>query len=379
MRGRNSRIGRLALVAAALAVLLAPSGRAGTEAPGSGRPEAGPYRLVHADGRPVADARVSVTGRAGSVSTDQDGRFVLDPAPPEPFQLVVLDARGAFLGTVLVVAGGATELRLPESTLEELTVRTDVAPTTLGSPASAPNLVTRKEMERSQPARMSDALAEIPGVGRIEEGQSVVPSVRGLARGRTLILIDDGRVTAERRAGPSATYLQPFMLQGLEIVRGPGSVAYGSDAIGGVIHARTPLPQPGVSSGRYEVSGGAGQPLASGGIALNLPLGGGAISLAGQQRWFGDYDAPGGTVDNSSSRDRNLGLGGLWPVGTARVWFNLYDGDAWETGKPALDSDRTRSWYRTRTPRACRSAPTCPAASASTRWSCAASSAATSW
>ncbi len=293
----------------------------------------------------MADARVSVTGRAGSVITDEDGRFALDPRPPIPFELVVLDARGAFLGTVLVERDDAVELRLPPEAKAELTVRTDVAPTTLGPPASAPNLVTREEMNRRQPARLTDALMDIPGVGRLEEGQSVVPSVRGLARGRTLILIDDGRVTAERRAGPSASYLQPFMLQGLEIVRGPGSVAYGSDAIGGVIHARTPLPQPGVSFGRYEVSGGAGQPMATGGVALNLPVGSGAMTFAGQQRWFGDYNSPDGTVDNSSSRDRNLGLGGLWPVGTARVWFNAYDGQAWDTGKPAQDSNLTRAWY----------------------------------
>ena len=172
MRGRTSRIGRLALVAAAFAACLTTAGRAGTEASGRAGTEAGPDRRLDAGGGPVAGARVSVTGRAGSVTTDADGRFALDPPPPVPFQLVVLDERGAFLGTVLVEAGGTTELRLPEATLEELTVRTDVAPTTLGPPASAPNLITRKEMERAQPARMSDALAEIPGVGRIEEGQS---------------------------------------------------------------------------------------------------------------------------------------------------------------------------------------------------------------
>jgi hypothetical protein len=173
---------------AAFLLVVPSSGRAGTEA--------GPYRLLDAGGTPVGGARISVTGRAGSVLADAEGRFTLDPPPPLPYELVVLDARGAFLGTILVVDAAETELRLPEAARTELTVRTDVAPTTLGPPASAPNLVTREEMERRQPARMTDALAEIPGVGRLEEGQSVVPSVRGLARGRTLILLDDGRVTA---------------------------------------------------------------------------------------------------------------------------------------------------------------------------------------
>ena len=59
-------------------------------------------------------------------------------------------------------------------------------------------------------------------------------------------MLDDGRVSAERRAGASASYLNPFALETVEIVRGPGSVAYGSDALGGVVHARTPMPTPGV-------------------------------------------------------------------------------------------------------------------------------------
>lgn len=303
------------------------------------------YRLIDVEGNPVAGAHVSITGRSGSTTTDPEGWVRLAPPPPLPFEIVVLDARGAFLGTVVVESAEATDLVLPPAALEELTVRSDVAPGTMGPPASAPNLVTRDEMERRQPARLTDVLADIPGVSRIDEGHSVVPAVRGLARGRTLILFDDGRVTAERRAGPSASFLAPFLLEGLEIVRGPGSVAYGSDAIGGVIHARSPLPQPGNSFGRYEVAGGAGQPMASGAISVNQAVGSGAIALAGQQRWFGDYESPGGTVDNSAARDRNLRLAGLWPVGSARAWFALFDGQARDMGKPAQDSDLTRAWY----------------------------------
>ena len=71
-----------------------------------------------------------------------------------------------------------------------------------------------------------------------------MPALRGLGRGRTLILIDGARVTAERRAGPSATYLDPASLAAVEVLRGPGSVIYGSDAFGGVLQAVTRDPDP---------------------------------------------------------------------------------------------------------------------------------------
>ena len=72
-----------------------------------------------------------------------------------------------------------------------------------------------------------------------------MPALRGLSSGRTLILIDGARVNSERRVGASATFLDPDILEGVEVARGPGSVAYGSDAFGGVIAATTRKVAPG--------------------------------------------------------------------------------------------------------------------------------------
>ena len=70
------------------------------------------------------------------------------------------------------------------------------------------------------------AVENVAGASTVSEGQSGVPSLRGLARGRTLVLIDGARVTAERRVGPSATYMDPASVAAVEVSRGPGSVAY---------------------------------------------------------------------------------------------------------------------------------------------------------
>ena len=83
------------------------------------------------------------------------------------------------------------------------------------------------------------ALETVPGINQVSEGHAAVPAIRGMARGRVLLLIDGARVTSERRVGPSATFLDPAVLEGIDVARGPGSVAYGSDALGGVISMRT--------------------------------------------------------------------------------------------------------------------------------------------
>ena len=78
----------------------------------------------------------------------------------------------------------------------------------------------------------------MPGINQVSEGHAAVPAIRGMARGRVLLLVDGARVTLERRVGPSATFMDPAVLEGIDVARGPGSVAYGSDALGGVISVR---------------------------------------------------------------------------------------------------------------------------------------------
>ncbi len=308
------------------------------------------FRLTNADGKPVPRGRVSVVGRAYSTPTGNDGSFRLDPLPPLPFELGVADETGTWLGLVRVDRLEGTPpwtLRLSASPKAEVTVAAGLAPATLGPPAAAPTLVSRVEMDDKAPARLADALQDIPGTGRLEEGQSVVPTVRGLARARVQLLVDDARVTAERRAGTSATVLDPFILENVEMVRGPGSVAYGSDALGGVVHARTRLPEPGAGAGgRFALSGEAGGSKAlTGGVEASFPVGPAGLLVAAHQRSFSDYSAPSGTVDNSSARDRGFLLRALVPVGSVSLTAGVELDQGREIGKPSTDANVTRAFY----------------------------------
>ena len=142
----------------------------------------------------------------------------------------------------------------------------------------------------AEDAEPIQVLENVPGVSKVSEGQAAVPAIRGLARGRTLILIDGARVTSERRAGPSATYLDPFGLEGIQVSRGPGSVAYGSDAFGGVIHARTRRPVPGSPLGmRFIGAIGAGEPQERVGVEVSKGLSQGGVLFQGHYRDFDDY------------------------------------------------------------------------------------------
>ena len=178
-------------------------------------------------------------------------------------------------------------------------------------------------------------------------GQAAVPAIRGLAHGRSLILIDGARASSERRAGPSATYLDPFVLSGVEVSRGPGSVAYGSDAFGGVISARTRDVAPGAPL-RVEASGdyALGIPGGRGGVAVTSPIGQeGGILVAGHYRSYGNYDSPDGEVPNSGYRDSGVLASAAYNLGPGTVTAG-WEGDyARDIGLPALKSQPARIFF----------------------------------
>jgi hemoglobin/transferrin/lactoferrin receptor protein len=128
-----------------------------------------------------------------------------------------------------------------------------------------------------------------------------------MARGRTLFLIDGGRVTAERRVGPSATFLDPATVEGIDVSRGPGSVAYGSDALGGVISIRTRRAEPGSPlRARVTTAVGIGVPEARGTFEIAKGLERGGVLVQAHARNAEDYDSPEGEVFNSGWEDRGL-------------------------------------------------------------------------
>jgi outer membrane receptor protein involved in Fe transport len=306
-------------------------------------------RVVLPDGTPAAGATVSILNLARSMPTDARGAFLWQPDPPLPFEVLIVLASGQAMTPVLVdalPAEGPLVVRVLPSVVETVTVTTGAAPHLEAAPASALTTVGREDMEQRHTLRLADLLENIPGAGRLEEGHSVVPSLRGLARGRTLILLDGARVTAERRAGPSATYLDPFFLESLEVARGPGSVAYGSDALGGVIDARTRRPQPGAPLGmRLQGSAGAGLPERSAGLEVSRGLGQGGLIFLARARDFDDYRSPGGEVFNSSATDRGYLLRLNQAAGPGILTVGWESDFGRDIGKPDETSNLTRAFY----------------------------------
>ena len=183
-------------------------------------------RVVH-QGRPLANALVSVLGRTGEAITDDDGRFEWRPDPAPPFEILVIEAGGAYLQPVVIRAlDPEQELVVTVAALvsDSVTV-SGSAPSVESTPASGTTTISGADVALRQPANLVQALEHVAGVNQVSEGQAAVPAIRGLARGRTLILLDGARVSSERRVGPSATYLDPVVVDGVDVVVAQGRSA----------------------------------------------------------------------------------------------------------------------------------------------------------
>jgi outer membrane receptor protein involved in Fe transport len=265
-------------------------------------------RIVDAEGRPIAGAEVTILGRAGESRTDRAGRFTWTPDPSPPFEVLVVAPGGVYMKPVLVerLPGDVLEITV-EPLVNEFVTVSGSAGSIESTPAAGTATLSATEIGSRAPANLVQALENVAGISQVSEGQAAVPAVRGLARGRTLILIDGARVSSERRVGPSATFLDPEMIEGVEVARGPGSVAYGSDAFGGVISVRTRSVAPLAPFGaRFTASGGLGIPDSRFSAEVSKGFTQGGALFAVHTRKADDYDAPDGEVFNSGFADRGF-------------------------------------------------------------------------
>ena len=108
-------------------------------------------------------------------------------------------------------------------------------------------VLSAKDILKVSPQTSADLLATIPGI-KVQKSQfgGGSPVIRGMESNRVLLVVDGVRMNnAIYRKGhlQSSITIAPNLLDKIEVVFGPSSVIYGSDALGGVIHYYTKTPK----------------------------------------------------------------------------------------------------------------------------------------
>lgn len=177
------------------------------------------------------------------------------------------------------------------------------APLSIFDNPNAISVVDQAEISIRAPTDIGSALENTVGVmvQRTGRGQSS-PFIRGVTGNQVLILVDGVRLTnGTFRAGPNQYFntIDPNSVERIEVIRGPGSVLYGGDAIGGVINVVTKSAN---ITGADYASGSTVQRFSSADLGytgrLNVEgaIGSSGIFVGGGYGNYNDLDI-GGTVD----------------------------------------------------------------------------------
>jgi len=192
------------------------------------------------------------------------------------------------------------------------------------------NVVNQERLVELAPNNISDLLPELPGTDVVGVGPNQSrPIIRGL-RGQRILLLSDGiRLSNSRRTqdfGAIPALVDISGMERVEIVRGPASVLYGSEAIGGVVNMITVVPSY-VDRGTH-ISGNFGYRYSSVGtqnkafVNLSGNVDKFGFMVSGTYRKADAYTAPAGTFGNITLDKDTL----VNDTGVQDNGFNLFFG-----------------------------------------------------
>jgi len=200
-------------------------------------------------GSPVAGASVTLRDKSTraerNVITNASGEFNFESGCPASCEVVV-KANG-FGTTAVDVPTSGSPLTItiePQPLKEEVTVTAARAELLTSETAVPVSVVDREEIDRKAVNTIGDIFRTLPGTSTVNEGGfQVRPRIRGLDSNRVLVLVDGERLnnsrTSTSQSGIETGLVETSQIETVEVVRGSGSVLYGTDALAGTINIIT--------------------------------------------------------------------------------------------------------------------------------------------
>ncbi len=214
-------------------------------------------KVMDASGEPLIGATVLIHELDRGMITDVNGRFEFMDLRPANYHLHISYV-GYEAKTILAKANGPSdiEITLEQTSLElsEIVVESNHYKTGPKEHTLSMEIIDLEYLKKNRKGTLVNSLEDLPGVNAINTGVGISkPVIRGLSFNR--IIVNDKGVKQEGQQWGTDHGLEIDMFDPgrVEVVKGPSSLMYGSDGLGGVINIFPPtLPDPGVHRGSFQ-------------------------------------------------------------------------------------------------------------------------------
>ncbi len=181
-------------------------------------------------------------------------------------------------------------------------------------------VITREQIERTQANDVADLLRGIAGVDVARTGGPGAPIgvfIRGAESNHTLFLIDGVRFTTESFLNAQIQNLTPEAIERIEIVKGPRSTQWGSDAIGGVVNIITRRAGKGLTGGASLRGGSFSTREATANVGYGGEKGSAMLSVQGQR--IGGFPPLQTGINDRGQEDTNIHFNGDLKLGPVEL------------------------------------------------------------
>ena len=196
--------------------------------------------ITNNQNKPISDVTISIPEIHLETISDQSGKYILSDLPNGNFQIIFNFFGFATQTKNITIKDKETIINV--ILIEEIHQIDEVIVSTAFNKLQSQNVMkvehqSMKSLSQKGTSTLIEGLATIPGVSQVSTGTSIgKPVIRGLSSNRVLVYSQGVRLENQQFGEEHGLGLNDAGVESVEVIKGPASLLYGSDAIGGVLY-----------------------------------------------------------------------------------------------------------------------------------------------
>lgn len=207
------------------------------------------------DGTPIIGANIYLPELKKGVVSDENGNYSISNLPAiKTIIQVSYIGHQTIVQTVDIKNINNLDFIMKESNTEmnEVVVTALTGNSLIKRTPSPISYISKNELQQQSSTNIIDAIAKQPGLAQITTGNGISkPIIRGLGYNRVVVVNDGIRQEGQQWGDEHGIEIDAHSVSSVEILKGPASLIYGSDALAGVINF---LPEPVLPEGQIKAN-----------------------------------------------------------------------------------------------------------------------------